>query len=404
MNKYLKRFLFFSLLLTFISTVSYCSAPFDTETAQMINVRKTIDGEGYILRNETTVSPQSKGAFESGVQDGTRVSKNGTLGITISGNYNEELVKQLKSVTKRIDDIEKANSFSNMYTSDEARIFSGLKDLSAAIREDVRNQNFLSATENATQLSNLLIKKEASDDRGSTANLLSELKGKKYELEQQLGGIRQEVHAPAAGYFYSSLDGLERTIKETEITSISTSEIYEFENTLKSNTPDAGSIGKIIDTYTWYLACVLEADETAPLKAGSTVSLSIDESAGVKATVLAINEDEAGSCAVLLKCTRDISGIFEKRKVDFEICYEEYNGLYVPAAAIRVVDGVTGVYVINRNDAISFRAVDIILQEENYYIVRSSFTPPADVKFSPLRLYDDILVNPEVATRNELKE
>ena len=96
MNKYLKRFLFFSLLLTFISTVSYCSAPFDTETAQTINVRKTINGEGYILRNETTVSPQSKGAFESGVQDGTRVSRNGSLGITISGNYNEELVEQLK--------------------------------------------------------------------------------------------------------------------------------------------------------------------------------------------------------------------------------------------------------------------------------------------------------------------
>ena len=147
MNKYLKRFLFFSLLLTFISTVSYCSAPFDTETAQTINVRKTINGEGYILRNETTVSPQSKGAFESGVQDGTRVSRNGSLGITISGNYNEELVEQLKSVSKRIDDIEKANSFSNMYASDEARIFSGLKDLSAAIREDVRNQDFISATE-----------------------------------------------------------------------------------------------------------------------------------------------------------------------------------------------------------------------------------------------------------------
>ena len=180
-------------------------------------------------------------------------------------------------------------------------------------------------------------------------------------LEQQLGGIRQEVRSPAAGYFYSSLDGLERTIKETEITAISTSEIYEFDNTLKNNTPDAGSIGKIIDTYAWYLACVLETGEVAPLKAGSAVTLSIDESAGVKATVLAINEDDAGSCAVLLKCTRDISGIFEKRKVDFEICYEEYNGLYVPAAAIRVVNGVTGVYVINRNDAVSFRAVDIIL-------------------------------------------
>ena len=91
-----------------------------------------------------------------------------------------------------------------------------------------------------------------------------------------------------------------------------------------------------------------------------------------------------------------------KRPRQFEICYEEYSGLYVPSAAIRIRDDITGVYVINRHESVSFRCVDILLQEEDYYIVRSSYTPPEEVKYASLKIYDDILVNPEAMRFNEL--
>lgn len=404
MNRALKIVLLITLLLAFISTVSYCSAPFDTETAQLISIRKTVSGEGYILRKETPVEQTPRGAFELSVQDGARVSKGSSIGVTISGNFSDELVKKLEEVKSRIEEINKSNNFADIYASDEARIFSALKDITATIRENTRGEDFVAATENTRQLSTLLQKKYSAENEGAASELLISLEEEKYELEQRLGGIRSELRAGASGYFYSTLDGLEGKANEGELFALTPSKISRFADTMKNYKEEDGTIGKIVETYTWYLAAIIPTEEAELLKEGSVITLSVDDAPAVKATISAINTDEAGRSALIIKCTRDVQSIFEKRVVEFEVCYEEYSGLYVPSAAIRVLDGVTGVYVINGNESVSFRCVDILLQEEDYYVVRSSYTPPEGVSFSSLKVYDDILVNPEAAKNYEPEE
>lgn len=404
MNKKIKIVLFIALLIAFISTVSYCSAPYDTETAKMINIRKTVSGDGYILRRETIVEQASKGAFEASVKDGVRVSSGSSVGVTISGNYNETLVKKLEDVTKRIEDVKKSGDFADIYASDEARIFSALRDITREIRRNARSQSLSLAAQNAHQLKTLLEKKYSSENAGAAQELLSELEEEKASLEAQLGGIRENVAASASGYFYTSLDGLEQKAPEKELFAITTSKISKFADTLKSYERPQSYVGKIVDTYTWYLVASIPMEDAECLTKGSSVTLSVDEAAPLKATIEAINPDDVGTAAIVIKCTRDTGGIFEKRRVSFEICYEEYSGLYVPSAAIRVIDDVTGVYVINQNESVSFRAVDILLQEEEFFIVRSSYKPAEDVPYSALKIYDDILVNPEVLRRSELTE
>ncbi len=404
MNKHLKTVLLISLILVLISTISYCSAPYDTETAKTITIRKTVSGEGYILRNETVIEQPSKGVFESAVKDGTRVSGGTTVGVTISGNYNETLVKELEDVTKRIDEVKKSSNFADIYASDEARIFSALRDITKEIRSNAKNGNLSLASQNAHQLKTLLEKKYTAENSSAAQELLSELEEEKNALEEQLGSIRENVYTPTSGYFYTSLDGLEQKRPESEIFSISTTEIYSYSKTLEEYKKPQTHAGKIVDTYSWYLVATLPKKDAEVLTAGSSVTLSIDEGASLAATVEAINYDDNDNAAVVVKCTRDASGIFEKRNVNFEICYEEYSGFYVPSAAIRVKNDVTGVYVINQNETVSFRAIDITLQEEEFVIAKSSFVPPAEVPYSALKLYDNILVNPEVIKESELAE
>lgn len=404
MNRPLRIILLIVLLLAFISTISYCSAPFDTETAETINLRKTINGEGYILRRETPVKQATRGVFEPGIKDGTRVSKGGSVGVAISGNYSEDLMKKLENVTRRIEEIKQSDSFADIYSSDEARIFSALKDITSSIRDDVRKKDFVSASSNALQLGTLLQKKYSAENQGAAADLLVSLEEEKYELEQQLGGIREEVKAESSGYFYRTLDGLEGRASENELFALTPSKISKYPQIIKDFKPEEGTVGKVVDTYTWYLAAVIPAKEADALKTGQSVRISVDESTEVDATVAAINKDEADRAAIIIKCNRNVSGIFEKRGVEFEICYEDYSGLYVPSAAIRIIDGVTGVYVLSSNESVSFRCVDILLQEEEFYIVRSNYTPPEDVKYSPLKIYDDILVNPEAVKAYDSEE
>lgn len=400
MNKHLKTALLIILIISLISTISYCSAPFDTETARSITVRKAVTGSGFILRKETKVTNKTNGVFESNIKDGERVVKGSSVGVVISGNLNEKLAIELQEVTRRIKEIKESSNISEIYASDEARIFSAMKDLTSLIRNDAYSQNFTSASENALALSSLMQKKASSENKSAADSLLVSLEEQKYTLEQQLGGIREQILSPASGYFYTSLDGLEDYDTQKEIEELTPAKINSFSQIMDEFKND-GSVAKITDTYEWYLAAAISKDEAQQLTVGSDVTVSIDESPLVKAKIHAINEDATGEAAVIVKSNRNIVGIYEKRTAEFEICMQEYTGLYVPAAAIRVVDGITGVYVINSNKSVDFRCVDILLLQDDYYIVKNKFVPSEKNPYKALKLYDNILVNPEAVNIDE---
>ena len=213
MHKVLKTGLIILLLALLLSTLSYCSAPFDTQTAHVVNVKKAITGSGFLLRKETLVKGNTNGVFETVAKDGTRVSRGTAVGVIISGNLDKALSEKLEEVSRRIEEIKQSGSIFDIYSSDEARIFSAMKDLTSTIRQRVSEEDFISARESTLSLSALIQKKNSAENMTSADKLLVSLEEEKYNLEQQLGGIREEVLAPASGYFYTTLDGLEGTGK-----------------------------------------------------------------------------------------------------------------------------------------------------------------------------------------------
>ncbi len=404
MHKVLKTGLIILLLALLLSTLSYCSAPFDTQTAQVVNVKKAITGSGFLLRKETLVKGNTNGVFETVAKNGTRVSRGTAVGVIISGNLDKALSQKLEEVSRRIEEIKQSGSIFDIYSSDEARIFSAMKDITSTIRQKVSEEDLISARESTLSLSALVQKKNSAENMTSADKLLVSLEEEKYNLEQQLGGIREEVLAPASGYFYTTLDGLEGKGNEKDIAALSSSDINNFSQILKDFDPESGANAKICDTYVWYLAASVPLEEARLFSQGQQVSVSIDESPAVKAKVLAVNTDLSGEAALILKCDRNIVGIYEKRTAEFEICIEEYSGLYIPSAAVRVVDDITGVYVMTKNKSVTFKCIDIILSEDNYYIAKNKYEPPEGSPYEPLKVYDNILVNPEAVKGNAIKD
>ncbi len=397
MNKILKISLLVLSLITIISTASYCSAPYDTETAHIITVKKTISSSGYILRKETLVEAESGGIFEPSVANGDRVAKSSTIGVVTTGDLDEDLAARLEEVTARINELKEADSIADIYASDEARIYAAMKQVTASIRSSTAEGDFFTAAEETSKLAVLVEKKNSVETAGAADELLVSLEAEKYDIEQKIGGVRQNVLAPSSGYFFTATDGLEGSGKESDLLLVTNSKIKNFETKLKNHTPAASEIGKITDSYEWYLVMSMPNEDAETLTPGAAVTVSVDDSVFVDATVLTVNADTSDKSAVVIKSTRNIPGIYEKRTGQFEICLAEYSGLYVPAAAIRVQNGVTGVYVMNRTNEIVFGCVDILFEEESYCIVRTEYTPPEDIPYEPLRTYDNILVNPEVS-------
>ena len=102
MSKSRRNILLVALLLALLSTVSYCASPYDTESAQIVEIKDTITGSGFILRRETLVKKTITGVFEPLVKDGTRVGKGSSVGTVISGNLDKKLAEKLAALREEI--------------------------------------------------------------------------------------------------------------------------------------------------------------------------------------------------------------------------------------------------------------------------------------------------------------
>ena len=394
MNRVLKAILAIALLLVVLSTVQNFRFPYETYTAEISEIRKTITGNGYILRGETVIRNDSIGVFEPMVKDGVRVSGGSIVGTVISGDLDEELAKKLEDVTRRIEQITRAGSITDLYASDEARIYGAVKEISASIRLSVAENNYSKAGEYKNQLDILASKKESENSAGARDRLLVSLENEKYKLEEQIGGIRTEITAPAPGFFYENLDGLEGYGSESKLEDITIADINSFHDILDTFSKSRSEIAKISDSYMWFMTAVISEEDANLISKGESIKISIDEQEPVNAEILT-NSIDSGEAALVIKSDRSVQGIMEKREVSFEIEKEYHRGLSVPAEAVCVKNDVTGVYVADENKSVSFKCIDILFIDDDIYIVRDKYVPPEDVKYSSLKIYDKIILNPE---------
>lgn len=400
MNRKLKTILIIMAVIAAISTIGIRRFPYSTEAAVLTEVRKTVNGSGFVLRNETVLRHKVTGVFEAAVQDGERVSKGSKVGNVISGNLNKELAKELKEVTARIENIKNSGSIADLYESDDERIYLVMHSLAASIRECVEKNDYEKAQEHKNSFAVLAEKRYSAEKGTARDKLLLELEQRQYELETEIGGMHSEITAPEAGFFYTELDGLEGYSDRESLEKLTVEEIKEFDKIAGEYSRPEGDIGKICDSYVWYLAAKLPVKKAEEISAGQTVKLSVDRQLPVEAKVFAVNFGKKDA-VVVLECTRSVSGIMEKRVVDFEIETEKHRGLRVPGEALRVINDVTGVYVISENDRVEFKCVDVIYKEDDCYVARRDYAPPEEIKDKPLKLYDNILLNPEAVIKYE---
>ena len=83
--------------------------------------------------------------------------------------------------------------------------------------------------------------------------------------------------APAAGFFYSSLDGLEYYGNADVVGTLKAEDIDGFSEIMKEFKPDSGQLAKIEDSYAWYLAATVKQSEAVDISQGDAVMLSIDD-------------------------------------------------------------------------------------------------------------------------------
>ena len=156
----------------------------------------------------------------------------------------------------------------------------------------------------------------------------------------------------------------------------------------------ANTKGKLIHGYTWYFVGIVNKSDATRLNDGDSVTLRCDNMSrdSINASVYyrgPINTDET---VLILSSKIMDSDIARLRTEDVEIVINETDGIRVNKSAVRVINGVQGVYVLTGN-IVRFKKLDIIYTGEDYVISKMIKEDVYDENKVPyLKIYDAVIL------------
>lgn len=221
---------------------------------------------------------------------------------------------------------------------------------------------------------------------------IASLKSEITSLTAKVGSV-DYLKADDTGYYVSSADGYENTLSFSNIKNLSSDKIKAALSASPVAVP-ANTKGKLIHGYTWYFVGIVNKSDATRLNDGDSVTLRCDNMSrdSINASVYyrgPINTDET---VLILSSKIMDSDIARLRTEDVEIVINETDGIRVNKSAVRVINGVQGVYVLTGN-IVRFKKLDIIYTGENYVISKMIKEDVYDENKVPyLKIYDAVIL------------
>lgn len=373
-----------------------------TETAMHVSMNDTIKAESCIFRNETVMANPAGGAVVTLVSEGERVSK-GQLVANIYSNENDaRLQDDINRINRRLEILQNSSVDKQFVISDLRKLDDDIDGIFAEIYEDASKGNLSSAITSSSELLVMLNKRDIIVESGfDYSSELEKLQSEKASLESRVGTVATPVFAEKAGYFFGDVDGYENIFDVSLVDKIT---LLDFER-LTSSKPDedieSGSL-KIVGDFVWNIVCSIDAEKARTLTEGWDYTLSFPENGDYEMdmTLSKIVSETNSSTALAVFRVNVLPKDFNyKRFQNAEIVIEGFEGISVPKKALRVVNGIEGVYILV-GDVVRFRSIERIAEKDGYYIVKLKSAAAVfeedngeQVEVKPLSLYDSIVVS-----------
>lgn len=326
-------------------------------------VTRTISADAYIMRDEEPLytTRSSSGSVAPAISDGGRVSMYAKI-ADVYANTSPDVEKRMAEIDEQITLLEKNQS--------ENRSVQSTAGLDAEIYDSVfKISSHSSAGEFADALSlrtGLLvdIKKRAIltgeiTDYSAQIRLLEQ---EKSELRASLGTALETVYSSSTGYYFSEYDGYGEVFSADRIDSMT---YDDFIAMTESEPSYAGglSIGTMVHDFNWYIACPMTKADAAALVDLYGCSVLFEYS-GISLDMelyRVVSQTPGDMAVVLFQCEKMPQGFDYTRMQPVQISAVEYTGYEIPLAAIRVVGGYEGVYILDEV-TLEFRRISIVYE------------------------------------------
>lgn len=357
-----------------------------TESAVTFEYTEGIDATATFIRNEVALTSDDSGTVHFLVSNGEKVAKDGKIADIFSNDAASAAASRIAEIDKQLKLISEIEGYNDTTAVDvdtiNQRISSHLNSFVYATQDG----RFTDAGNCATELLTMMTRKQVATGQQSDFSVLkADLNSEKSNLLLQMGSPKKSIFSNTAGYFVSNADGYEKVLTSSNLENTTP----EYIENLKQETVAENVIGKIVYDYEWFLAIPVTLNDSMHYKVSDTVTVKIDTSSisRITATIHSINlSDTEEKAVMILRCNAMNSELASLRTASVKIIRKEYSGIKVDSKAIRIVDSVTGVYVVSGLEA-KFVTVNILYSDDDYKICELN---TADT--SKLRLYDEIIV------------
>lgn len=351
------------------------------------------DGYGYIFRYESTVSSGYSGTVDYSIGNGERVAVGDSIAVVYEHENEKELTAELVEIDRMIELLTESNMADNEVITDTKKIDEQIKKCMESIIECRREGNAAALSKLEDELLVALNRRELIIFAGESYDeQIAHLKSKRKEISEKLTGENERITASESGYFYYECDGYEGVFSPELLETLTPSALDAL---LMSEPVSGGGIGKSVKLPEWHIAVEMDITKTSAYTAGKIYDVQMLDYADMtcKMTLEKISSEKNRALLIFSCDTMPEDFGFERRQ-SVRVVKERYEGLKIPAAALRLDEGVEGVFVLYGN-TVFFRHADVIGKDNGYVYVNAdagSVINENGEERSPLALYDKVII------------
>lgn len=391
-----KLFFVFAVVFIIVSMMLSHGDTVETFTAMKGSIEEYVLADGYIFRDQELINSPSSGYLECYSEEGARVNEGDVIAAVYDGEVDPAVTEEIAHVKSEIKKLSDSSVRADIYAASAAKIELNIADLIYALTETRENNEFSDIAGTKETVNDYIGSKQTALGNGKTdEERLNELNAELNRLEGSISASKSDITAPRAGVFSSKIDGYENALSIDmmgDATPVYLNNLKRENVSSSANVSSGEPVCKIIDNYEWYFVGNISEKEAENFSVGDSISLRFYELSDsvISGTVTAMSKAEGGKIAITVYSTKYVESIYSTSKVSAELLTESSSGIKIPSAALRVIDGKQGVYVVRLGVA-RFVPIELIYNNKEWAII-SRPDKLEDGELS-LEIYDEVIVD-----------
>ena len=362
-----------------VYVVHYCLGQFSTTLttlpAQEITDYTVLNAEAYLFRDEQVITGQENAPVHYLYRDGERIPKD----VTYAVSYPKEgaSAEEVAALQQQLDDIE-AQIVLLEDSKDAGSLITSLKENQASVKqsyyrvlENLATGGYRNALEESQTLLSYISTYGMLTGQHDSRQMITALQLQRQGLLDAWGGTQQAWTSSFGTNFVHKCDGYEGVFDYAAVSEMTASEFYAMTDAAPASV--TGTVGKMINSHTWYAAIPMNADHAERFAEGNSYKFTFVDNDDCELTLTLqrkIAGEDGQNDVLVFSCEQTPPDFSFLRTQRVQSVVEQITGYRVPAEAMREYRGEKGVYVLS-DSSVEFRRVTVVRSATGYYIVQT---------------------------------